>query len=69
MHNTDTLPCRFGVRINSEGFTVCLFLKEFLETEPNKINFIFTEEFPGRKQKAGKMRKVQGMTEGILKVI
>ena len=39
--------------------------------ESYKIDFILTEEFPGRlKQKAGKKRKVQEMiTEGILKVI
>ena len=54
----------------TEGFTVCLFLKEFLETESYKIDFIITEESPRRKQKAGKERKVQEMmTEGILKVI
>ena len=54
----------------TEGFTVCLFLKEFLETESYKIDFIITEESPRRKQKAGKKRKVQEMmTEGILKVI
>ena len=54
----------------TEGFTVCLFLKEFLETESYKIDFIITEESPRRKQKARKKRKVQEMmTEGILKVI
>ena len=64
------MPRHFGIRINSEGFTVFLFLKEFLETESYKIDFIITEESPGRKQKAGKKRKVQEMmTEGILKVI
>ena len=58
--------------INMQCFTVCLFLKEFLvlETESYKIVFIIIEESPGRKQKAGKKRKVREMmTEGILKVI
>ena len=54
----------------TEGFTVCLFLKEFLEIESYKIDFTITEESPRKKQKAGKKRKVQEMmTEGILKVI
>ena len=52
-----------------QGFTECLLLKEFLETESYKIDFVVKEEFPGRKQKARKKRKVQEMTEGILKVI
>ena len=47
------------------GITVCLFLKEFLETELYKIDFIITEESHGSKQKAGKKWKVQEITEGI----
>ena len=34
-----------------------------------RIDFIVTEESPGRKQNARKERKVQEMTKGILKVI
>ena len=47
----------------------CLFPNQFLVTESYKIDFVVIEESSGRKQKARKKRKVQEMTEGILKVI
>lgn len=47
------------------GSPVCLFLNRFSETEGCKIDFIIVEEYPARKQKAVKKRKVQETTEGI----
>ena len=66
-HNADTLPCHFLVSVLT-GLHCMSFFKEFFETESYKIDFIISEESPGGKQKAGKKRKVQEMTEGILKV-